>query len=309
MKNRLGGYMSFSEMLGKIGRQLDDEEIKQLKKTLVNMLEDIHVVCSKYKIFYSLGFGTLLGAVRHKGFIPWDDDVDILMFDDDIPLFFELLTKEFPDKYFVGGSGYIKDDPIRFYKVMLNGTEKIEAITDNLPYVRGIDIDVFPLVMVDKNQKKHNKLKKKISRVRNIISAVYDYSYPSKSIRKIAKTNFKIRIYYFLRRLLGLVYSFHSVDEWMEKYHKLLEKGKDFQESSLYWIPSDNVSTNIIFNLDELKETTYLCFEGKNFLSIKQYSAMLNKIYGKDYMNLPPESKRVRHPIISLKYLEGVFEK
>ena len=79
---------------GNILHQLSKVEIQQLRKTLTDMLMDIDTVCKKHNLRYMLGYGSCLGALRHAGFIPWDDDLDLLMPREDLKQFLEVLLEK-----------------------------------------------------------------------------------------------------------------------------------------------------------------------------------------------------------------------
>ncbi len=80
---------------------IDDEKLRNMQLRLLDALSDVHNICEKYNLQYFLSGGTLLGAIRHKGFIPWDDDIDIMMPLTDYNKLGELVAQEFGDKYLV----------------------------------------------------------------------------------------------------------------------------------------------------------------------------------------------------------------
>ena len=119
---------------------LTDEELKALQKALFGMVKDIAETCEKHHILWCLSGGSALGAVRHKGFIPWDDDMDIFMMREHFEKFKKVFPKEMSDKYYLrcpGDQGYLYHFP-RIYK---KGTRARSIQSNDVPY--GISIDFF----------------------------------------------------------------------------------------------------------------------------------------------------------------------
>ena len=101
---------------------LDEEQLKQLQSTLLSMLKDISTVMEENKISYSLGGGSVLGAVRHNGFIPWDDDIDINIPRSEFERFLPLFEERFGDRYWIHVPGRTKGYALLFPQIRLKGT-------------------------------------------------------------------------------------------------------------------------------------------------------------------------------------------
>lgn len=139
-----------------MSRQIKD--IEEIKKIQLEILKYVDQFCSQNNIKYALGYGTLIGAVRHKGFIPWDDDIDIIMRRNDYNRFIELFSKE-TGRYKVWSHNLQTDYPIPYAKVTDEKTLKLEGT--NYYVERGVDIDVFPLDDLPNDEKAVDKVFKK----------------------------------------------------------------------------------------------------------------------------------------------------
>lgn len=118
----------------------------RIKAESIEMLEYFDAFCKKYNIEYCISFGTELGAVRHKGFIPWDDDVDVDMYYKELKKF-EKAWKKYGDKkiYFLQNKKTDKNICTLFYRLRKNGTTWIDPNCENIPIHWGLPIDIFPV--------------------------------------------------------------------------------------------------------------------------------------------------------------------
>ena len=119
-----------------------DKKRKKVWAVALNLLEQLDIVCKKHNIPYYIYYGTLLGAVRHKGFIPWDDDIDVVMFREDYERFQKIAPTEFKEPYFFQ-STYTDRMLWFFSKIRDSRTTAIEFSKKNLN--QGMFIDIFPL--------------------------------------------------------------------------------------------------------------------------------------------------------------------
>ena len=133
-------------------KEYDKETLDKLHQVEMEILDDFVKVCEKHKLRYFLTGGTMLGAVRHSGFIPWDDDVDIGMPREDYDKFIEIGDEALGDKYQLECFEHNKNYHLPFAKVVKKNTIFDEGF-DKLKYLKGIYIDIIPFENVDKIDK------------------------------------------------------------------------------------------------------------------------------------------------------------
>lgn len=253
----------------------------EIQKCSLECLKYFDNVCRKYDLCYSLAYGTLIGAIRHKGFIPWDDDIDVMMPRDD----YERLVKVFANEREKSSKFRFiceRTDTDYYYSIgRICDTHTKIYFTTNSVDVKGMGVflDIYPLDFVCES--------KIILNVFSHIFKIIVYALFLANSKEYIKSNFfvkdiiKFTAWKFFK-LTGFM--------WLFKLQKLLLK--ICKGSSVYynvWDNYDYVIPKTFFN--ELVEVE---FEGMKFKSIKQYDIFLKKQYG-DYMQLPPEIERVPH--------------
>lgn len=259
-------------------------EFQKYEFDILNRLIDF---LDKNNLNYFLAGGSLLGAVRHKGFIPWDDDIDIGMKREDYEKLVNI-TKE--------NDGYISEN-LQFQASDLeNSIYPYGKVVDKFIKIKsenGLDdylwVDIFPFEFLPKNDFKTKVLYKKESFLNKILYIKnMDWEYLKKSSKSRVKYLVKKMIYeIFLKRLDN-----KSIGKKMNNIAKKVNKK---YENSEYL-------GCIVWGYDGKKEKVYaedldiinLEFEGKEIKTMKGYDRYLSNLYG-DYMKLPPEEKRISH--------------
>ncbi len=258
----------------------NNETLKKLHSVEVEILDEIVRVCEKNNINYFLCGGTLLGAIRHKGFIPWDDDMDIAMFREDYNKFIEIAPKELNKKYCLDCYQTNKNCYFPFLKVRKNNTLLDEALVSHLDTNKGIFVDIFPLEKIENPYSK--KLRIDALLIKNIWDVIL-YKY------KIVK-DIKGCRHPFLARLLNI----YSLDKLKQKQLKLLEKQNNSEATTVCSLIGAYDYRKEIYDLKELIPASEVTFENKKYKTFKNYDYYLTKLYG-NYMELPPKDKRVNH--------------
>lgn len=260
------------------------ENIKEVQSISLEILKFIDKVCKENDIKYSLCGGTLLGAIRHKGFIPWDDDIDIFMLRKDYDKFLEIMDKDSKTnkKYkALHFSENCKDYFYRFTKVVDLDTVLTES-TYITPKDMGVFVDIFPMDDVDtKNIKKVVKKNKKLGSLLAISANKKAGIKGNSFAKKCAK---------FVVSLYAKPFGWKHWAKKSEKYATSFNgKGFDhiFAFSGAYGIKD-------VFPKSMFDEFVELDFEGYKFPAIKQWDMYLKQLYG-DYMTPPSPEKQITH--------------
>ncbi len=247
---------------------------KDMQKIEVEMLLEIDRICKKFNIRYFLIAGTLLGAIRHKGFIPWDDDIDIAMPLNDYRRFCKIAEKELNDKYFLQN---YKTDTIAlwFTKIRKNNTTAIQLNHKNKLHHQGIWVDIFPLIGVENDEQWLSEINKKAKRTKKILN---------KKIGLMEDTEGKI-IYEIANKLISLkVCKF-----FFGLFFKHLFKDPENYSYCFYLWASSKIKAK--FPTEMFSEVCEVEFEGHMFPAPKDWDGYLTLEYG-DYMTPPPPEKR-----------------
>jgi len=267
------------------GKVLTEEQVRQIQRVLLMMLEDIDETCRENDLDYILIGGTAIGCVRHKGFIPWDDDVDIAMTRANYEKFLRAVKKKYPDKYHltdaIRENNYGKNIP----KLRLNGTVYKTLLKVN-PNDREITADIFIIENVEDNTILKN--------IHGIICLAFGYFL---SCRRLADKEIYFREIYkerdFKRKVfLGKVLSFASLDKWA-KWNEEVYSWCRNDNSRYVSVPTDRRHfLGEIFPREIMCETIDAEYEGKKFKIPRAYDYYLSHRYG-NYMEIPPKEKQV----------------
>lgn len=258
-------------------------ELHDLKRIAFNILVDFDRVCRINNITYSLAYGTLLGAIRHKGFIPWDDDIDIIMPRADYEKFISV-RNELKEQY-------------KFISVETAGhfTAPLAKIYDNTTLLQEthhndrVDLGVYIDIMVfDYIPESH--LAQKIIEKR---------AYISRKIWGFATYSPKTKLYLerVARRLALKANLGRRASLSMNSFAKKLKQSSNMcnLQYSVYGFQKDTFPASLVFDVVSTE------FEGGNFLAFRNYDYFLKQWYG-NYMELPPKEKQVTHHTYVVHY-------
>lgn len=272
--------------------RLTDEKLKQLQQVLLEILVDIKTVCEKYQINYMLSGGTALGAIRHKGFIPWDDDVDIMMLRSEFYKFKAVFNEELSDRYELAEPLSDPQYYSKMIKIYKKGTTFVEIPTAGVNGPDMIFVDLFLLENLPAPGWKR-KLKEIAYNVAFRASSVcLDYQYPSPPILQKCKVDRELRHYYSFRRFCGFFFSlFGSIQFYLKICESL---AKCSEETDWVSMPSDTGYLGRVYPRRLFTSFTNAEFCGYIMKIPEDYDTYLTIDYG-DYMQIPPPEKREVH--------------
>lgn len=255
-------------------------DIREIQQMELGIMEYIHEVCQKIGVKYFLAYGSLIGAVRHKGFIPWDDDMDICMLREDYEKLQDYLIANPDERYEVMSYKNNLNYVYPFMKVQDNQTYLLEEdvrIDSNM----GIYVDIFPVDGYEDD----SVFKDKMTR---LIKKRQLSCYTFKGI-----TNTKSLLNSLIRYISVIIFYFTNTNKYIRGIDELAKSRKvDDYELVDYLIYKDMHKP--VWKREWLEQTIMGVFEGKEFMIPKNYHEILTSDYG-DYMQLPPVELRFSH--------------
>lgn len=273
-----------------------EEKTKQL---LLTLLDKFVAICEQYHLQYYLAGGSVIGAVRHKGFIPWDDDIDVHMPRADYERLQLLPDSVWGENMRLASWRTIRNYPYDFLKLELNNTTIIERLP--LGYIGGIYLDIFPLDFMSDDKKQIKSFEKQYVKLeKRYVRCTILNDNDCESIWELIGLKIARRLY--------------NHKKWMEKWERLAmsfsEKQNKVCHSHGYFYDKGGMNAEW-FGAGILME-----FEGRKVLVPQDYDAYLKQVFG-DYMKLPPVDSRKGHTFLYVNYdrritpqeAEIIFEK
>ena len=259
-----------------------DETLKHIQDVTMMILKDFIKICDENDIEYYLVYGTQIGAIRHQGFIPWDDDVDVIMFRKDYEKFLKVMEENPTDKYTIFDSRYDSEYFFQFGRMSLNGTIYGEYWEKKVSFNMGIHIDLFILDNLPANKiKRWLYLQKCYLMVRLYSIRVLKFDSYSKPV------NFILNFFHGLLQLFGF-----TPDYFQKRLYRMFTKYDDDGE----YVSDLTLTERVSFLRSDFKPPKKVNFENLEVNIPNDDYNTLTPIYG-DYMQLPPEEKRVSHSL------------
>lgn len=261
--------------------------IRDLQKTILEIMLEINRICIEKNILYFIDGGTCLGAIRHKGFIPWDDDADIAMLRDDYDRFVNLckneniLNKEYEIQCYETDNHYSDG----FIRIRKRNTLCVVNYHKERGYKNlGVFVDVFPLdYSYTNDRKKLIKRKKKIDSITKCL------------VNKLSKTRTT-----FLSKLNYLRLKFISTNKLLKKRQMLEKKYSKKDKNYIVHTYSSYPISRAVFPYSIYQTPLFVSFEENQFYCVSNPDLYLKIVYG-NYMEMPPLEKRVAHLPLEIK--------
>lgn len=263
--------------------QTSDQLQRQIWAAEQEILDVIHQVCTEHGLRYSLAYGSLIGAVRHKGFIPWDDDIDIMMPREDYEKLLAVWDQSAPKGYILQNTRTDSDFTQNFTKIRKDHTAFLQDEAERTKhYHKGIFVDIFPGDRVPSG-----KIGRRIQYIACAVNLLYSRGHTSGSGGMVGEVE---------KILLKAPKEKYSVRR--ERAEKKIRSWNG-DESLQYVFPSTIRSSRKYYPANLFENVKTIEFNGKQYMCVADADSTLRVEYG-DYMQLPPEEDRVwkHHPFL-----------
>lgn len=271
------------------------DSLEQLQDAERDIIKIVDKICRENAIDYFIDGGTCLGAVRHGGFIPWDDDIDIGMPKPDYDRFCAIAPQLLPCGYSLHTSADTEGFSALWAKVFKDGTRFIDEVSQDAGCDQGIFVDIFPYYQLDVDPEKAKAQCKK-ARMAQVKSYLKHLPQPKLPKDAPAKPVLKAAC----RMIHNTVAKLWSQASLQAE----LDHAFDTREPAEIW--TNAAYSNLgAFETDMLFPTKDIDFDGVTLRAPNDCEAFLTKLYG-DYMQLPPDSERYTHAPVVLEFEDGI---
>ena len=264
----------------------DYEVSSKMKKVWLielDLLAELRRVLDKYGLTYFADSGTLIGAVRHKGFIPWDDDIDIVMKRQDYEKLLEVADKEFKEPYFFQ-CVYTDDHFLRGYSRLRNVDSTAVGKSDIYSgTVHGVFIDIFPLDQVPDNQNERNRWLKKIKKMNSLLRCTRYLDFENGSLQKKITKPFRV--------LMNAALTIYGYERLYRDYLRLCTKYDGEGTKYISYVAYSMGKTRHIWESSCFVESIEVPYEFTSIRIPSGYDSRLRTEYG-DYMKIVHEETR-----------------
>lgn len=270
-------------------REFNDD--KKLQTELLNIMIEIDRVCKILDIKYTLSGGSLLGAVRHGGFIPWDDDMDVAMTRENYEKFLKHAQKELKNSFFLQTYETDYNSPCNFAKVLNINIPTVEKDKIHLNIKRGLFVDIFP---IDKTF--NSNWKRFISVLLIRVAKTTKYSCNLTNIIKNSENNLKRTV-----KLFVFPIAYCLGNNKLNRIETFIRNLANDNKNTITFADKDQAVfgfKNKEMNWNIFDEYKLISFEGYKFMCIADYDTYLQKLYG-NYMQLPSiEEQKPHHDLL-----------
>lgn len=268
--------------------ELTKDQLKKLQKIELELLIEVDRICKKYNIKYNIIAGTMLGAVRHGGFIPWDDDADIAMLRPEYERFRKICETELDsDKFYFQDNRNTPGYRWGYGKIRRKNTLFLREYQEHMPYEQGVFIDIFPMDNIPDNYIHRSIHNFHCFCIRKLLW--------SEVGRKAEKKKW-LRNWYSLLSKIPENVIFNHYEKFIKRSNKRETK---LVRMLMFPSPTKDYGYKIEWYLDRKK----ILFEGYEFEGCRDYQGYLTHCYG-DYMKIPPKEKQKVHPVSDIKLID-----
>ena len=252
---------------------IDPQILRKAQLIMLDMLIEFDAICKKHQLQYWLDSGTLLGAVRHQGFIPWDDDIDLSMPIEDYNKFIKIAKSELSSEIFFQTSQTDKNFKFDYIKLRSNKASIVEFHEKDtqIKYHQGVFVDIFPMLTIENTEANKKQYDSTLKKIRNASSISLHTPNGKDDPAKRA-----------------------DLVESLKQKHQGWGPDKIKAKSKIIY-SGEMADVAAWFDIAEVLPLTAMVFEGHSFPTPNNPSHYLDAIYSFDYRQLPPKDKRVIH--------------
>lgn len=270
--------------------------LEELQGVELEILKAFHDFCQEHQLRYYLSGGTLIGAIRHKGFIPWDDDIDICMPRPDYMKLIELSKDGMIDQYCKIDSRYLDSDcPSSIIRIYDTRTE-ITFANFKIPYTIGCWIDIFSLDGVDSNERKRNQQFREMRLALDLFICCLTKFGGKRRSKLVSILQHGLLPALPLIRLVG----YRRFLDWMDR----IARRHPYDDCEYVGVLEGRAQEKEAMKKGNMEPAILVDFEGEKFYTMANYDEYLTNLYG-DYMTPPPEAERVSRHEIDIYWKEG----
>lgn len=277
--------------------EISGEKLKSVQSVLYMMLQDIIAVCEKENITIMMGGGTCLGAVRHHGFIPWDDDIDINIIRSDVDKLLDSMGKYYPNKYWVHELHRTEGFELDFARIRLQGTEyKNRDDFDNNE--DGLCVDLFII-----DNAPNNVLLRKLhgfgSLAFGFLYSCARFAEHAEQYLDLAKGNVKAEQQFSKKIKIGRLLRFKNARSWCllwDKWNSLCKSNTRYLT-----VPAGRKHYfGELYRKEDFLPVKYERFQDLNVPVAHNVHLYLNHLFGENYMQVPPVQNQESHVVLAL---------
>ena len=293
----LSTFDAFKQIKSEDAIEISGPELRRLQSVLVGIVADIDSLCRENGLVYMLGGGSALGACRHRGFIPWDDDVDIIVPRADYDRFIPLFRARFGGRYWVHTPADTPGYGLALARIRLKGTSvRTREDIANGQNECGAFVDLFIIENVPSNFLLRT-LHGLGSLMLGCLYSCRKFFHERRFLRRLAKENACLARVFRVKCAIGFFTAFATLDFWTrlwDRWNRMCRNG----ESEYVTVP---VGRRHYFGELALRagfcETDDVVWEGAERKVSKDLDGYMRRLYGPDYMTPPPPEKREKHVV------------
>ena len=300
-KDRINKIARNSELL----LNMSEDNLRRKQMLLLDMYRDVKRICDKNQISLFLIGGSALGAVRHHGFIPWDDDMDLAMTRQDYSKFTSIFEVSLGNDYILNAPNYSSKACHKYPRILKKDSYYRAIIDTNIEELHCIYLDLF-IIENTPNNLIHRYLKGIVCNFFYIASwEVFIWENNNSDVKAFLMRGGWFN--YYIRLLIGFIFSFRKSEKWFDLFDKLIQYNNNKSDCCCLATGRKRYFGEIM-QREQWFPGVEADFEGEKVLLFQDLDYYLRNLYG-DYMQIPPLEKRERHNACEIYFSREEMER